>query len=67
MGNHFVGPIEPPLEGKSYIMVCTDYVTKWAKVKPMKHSHDNNVTKFLYEFIFTRFGILRELQSDQGP
>ena len=66
-GIDFVGPIEPPSEGKSYILVCTDYVTKWAEEKPMKHPHDNNVAKFLYEFIFTRFGIPRELQSDQGP
>ena len=66
-GINFVGPIEPSLEGKSYILVCTDYVTKWAEEKPMKHPHDNNVVKFLYEFIFIRYGILRELQSDQGP
>lgn len=33
----------------------------------MKHPHDNNVAKFLYECIFTKFGVPRELQSDQGP
>ena len=66
-GINFVGPIEPPLEGKSYILVCTNYVTKWVEAKPMKNPHDNNVAKYLYECIFTRFGIPRELQSDQGP
>ena len=45
-GIDFVGPIEPPSTGKSYILVCTDYVTKWAEAKPMKHPCDNNVAKF---------------------
>lgn len=66
-GIDFVGPIEPPSVRNSYILVCTDYVTKWAEAKPMKHPRDNNVAKFLYEFIFTRYGVPRELQSDQGP
>ena len=31
------GPVEPPSAGKSYILVCTNYATKWAIAKPMKH------------------------------
>ena len=62
-----VGPVEPPSVGKSYILVCTDYATKWAKEKSMKHPRDNNVAKFLYECIFTRYGVPMEIQSDQGP
>lgn len=56
-GIDFVGPIEPLSEGKSFILVCIDYVTKWAEAKPMNHPHDNNVAKFLYECIFTRFSV----------
>ena len=66
-GIDFIGPIEPPSEGKSYILVCTDYVTKWVEAKPMKHPHDNNVANFLYKYIFTKFDVPRELQLDQGP
>lgn len=29
----FVGPINPPSNGKRYIFVCTDYVTKWVEAK----------------------------------
>ena len=29
----FVGPINPPSNGKKYILVCTDYVTKWVETK----------------------------------
>lgn len=33
----------------------------------MNHPHDKNVAKFLYECIFSRFGVPREFKSDQGP
>ena len=36
-GIDFVGPIEPPSARKSYILVCTDYATKWDEAKLMKH------------------------------
>lgn len=58
-GIDFVGPIELPSKVKSYILVCIDYVTKWAEAKPTKHARDNNVVEFLYEVIFTRFGVPR--------
>ena len=64
-GIDFVGPIKPTSQGKSYIMVYTNYITKWEEAKPMKHLRDINVAKFLYESIFTRFGIPRQLTSDQ--
>lgn len=65
-GQDFVGPIDPPSNGKSYILVCTNYVTKWIEAKPMKHARDNKFVEFLYEEIFTRFGVPREIVTDQG-
>jgi hypothetical protein len=65
-GIGFVGPIEPSSQGKSYILVCTNYVTKWAEAKPMKHPRDTNMAKFFYESIFTWFEVPKELTSDQG-
>eukprot|EP00253_Pinus_taeda_P018501 PITA_18501 len=35
-GMDFVGPINPPSNQKSYIIVCTDYLTKWAETKAIK-------------------------------
>lgn len=29
----FVGPINPPSNGKKYILVCTAYVEKWVETK----------------------------------
>ena len=61
-----IGPIDPPSNGKSYILVCTNYLKKWIKVKAMKHVCNHKVVKFLYEEIFTRYGVPGELVTDQG-
>lgn len=62
----FIGPINPPSNGKSHILVCTDYVTKWVEVRAMKNARDEKVAKFLYEEIFTCYGVPREIVTDQG-
>eukprot|EP00253_Pinus_taeda_P016303 PITA_16303 len=54
----FIGPINPPSKKKKYILVCTDYALFFA--------NENTVKKFLYEDIFTRFGVPREIVTDQG-
>ena len=65
-GLDFIGPIDPPSNGKSYILVFIDYVTKWEEDIPMKHARDNKIVEFLYEEIFTRFGVPREIVTNQG-
>ena len=62
----FIGPIDPPSNGKSYILVCMDYLTKWVEIRAMKNERDEKVAKFLYEEIFSRYGVPRELVTDQG-
>ena len=62
----FIGPIDPPSIGKSYILVCTNCLTKWVEVKAMKHARDEKVVEFLYEEIFTHYGVPKELVTDQG-
>ena len=67
-GIDFVGPIDPPTKYRSnrYILVCTDYVTKWVEAKALKTDRASDVAKFLYEDIITRFGYPLELVSDRG-
>ena len=65
-GMDFIGPIDPPSNGKSYILVYTDYLRKWVEVKAMKHARDQKVVEFLYEEIFTHYGVPRELVTKQG-
>eukprot|EP00253_Pinus_taeda_P035414 PITA_35414 len=65
-GMDFVGPINPPSKQRSYIIVCTDYLTKWAETKAIKATTKEKVAKFLRENIFYKFGYPRELVTDQG-
>eukprot|EP00253_Pinus_taeda_P033122 PITA_33122 len=65
-GMDFVGPINPPSKKRSYIIVCTNYLTKWAETKAIKATTEEKVPEFSRENIFCKFGYLRELVTDQG-
>ncbi len=65
-GMDFIGLIDPPSNGKSYILVCTNYLTKWVQVKAMKHACDEKVVELFCEEIFTRYGVPKELVTKQG-
>ena len=52
--------------GNRYIIVATDYCTKWVEAKPLRDNTAASTTKFLYENIRCRFGCRIELVSDQG-
>jgi hypothetical protein len=62
----FVGPISPMSRKRNYILVCTDYVTKWVEEKSLFGAIEKYVVKFIYEFIFTRFSVPCEIFTDQG-
>jgi hypothetical protein len=67
-GIDFVGPISPASRygQKRYILVATDYVTKWAEAEAVKSDDAATVARFMYEHIITRFGCPKELVSDRG-
>ena len=62
----FVGPISPSSRRKRYILVCTDYVTKWVEEKSLRSASEESIIDFIYEDIFTFFGIPREIVTDNG-
>ena len=62
----FNGPIDPPSKRKQYIIVCTDYLTKWAKTKVIKAATEEKVAKFLRENVFYKFLYPRDLVTNQG-
>eukprot|EP00253_Pinus_taeda_P019960 PITA_19960 len=65
-GMDFVGPISPPSKHKQYIIVCIDYLTKWAETKAIKAATKEKVAEFLRENIFCKLGYPKELVTDQG-
>lgn len=63
----FMGPTNPTSLNKNHILVCTDFVTKWVEAKAVSFSIEKVVVYFLFNEIFTRFGVLREIVSKNGP
>lgn len=48
------------------IVVATDYLTKWVEAKATTKNDARTTAKFLYEYVFTRYGLPIEIMSDQG-
>ena len=51
---------------KKYIIVCTNYLTKWAKKKVVKVETKEKVAEFMRENVFYKFGYPIEIVTDQG-
>ena len=49
-----------------YIIVATDYVTKWVEAKATIKNNAQTTAKFLYEHAFTRYGLPIEIVTDRG-
>ena len=67
-GLDFIGPFTPVTAqtGNKYILVAMDYCTKWLEGKALRDNTATSMTKFLYEYIWCRFGCQIELISDHG-
>jgi hypothetical protein len=66
-GIDYVGKLHPhSSRGMAYIIVATEYLTKWAEAKAVKTNDAKNASIFLFENIITRFGCPRILVSDRG-
>ena len=51
---------------KKYLIVGTDYFTKWAEAEPLANIRDVDAKRFVWKSIVTRFGIPHVLISDNG-
>ena len=67
LGLDFIGQINPPSsKGHRFVLVATDYFTKWTKAVPLKNMTHREVIEFITERIIHRFGISQTLTMDQG-
>jgi hypothetical protein len=62
----FVGPINPSSHQKSYILVCINYVTKWVEKRALSKSTELAIMEFLFEEIFVRYEVPREIVTNRG-
>ena len=66
-GLDFIGQTNPPSsKGHRFVLVSTDYFTKWTEAVPLKNMTHREVIEFITEHIIHRFGIPQTLTTDQG-
>jgi len=61
-----LGPIPKTENGNVYILVIADYFTKWTEIFPMPCQEATVVAKLIVEEVVTRFGVPRQIHTDQG-
>ena len=60
------GPFPRTTNGNSYILVVSDYFTRWAEAYAIPNQEAATVADKLVEEFFCRFSIPEQLHSDQG-
>jgi ribonuclease HI len=65
-GLDLIGPIGPAFGGHIWILVATEYFTKWVEAVSLRKATGAAVANFIREHIITRFGIPYKLISDNG-
>jgi hypothetical protein len=67
-GLDFIGEIHlGSFKGHQFILVATNYFTKWTKVVPLRNMTHWEVISFVQEHIIYRFGVPQTLTTNQGP
>ena len=61
-----VGPFLKAVGNKKYLLVGTNYFTKWVKVEPLANIRDMDAKRFVWKNIVTWFGVPHVLISDNG-
>ena len=56
-GLDLIGPINSASGGYIWILVATEYFTKWVEAIPLRKTTSAAVANFIREHIITRFGI----------
>ena len=59
-----MGPFSKVVGNKKYLMVGTNYFTKWVKAEPLANIRDVDEKKFVWKNIVTRFGVPHALISN---
>ena len=61
-----LGPLPTLDSGNSYILLITDYFSKWAEAVPMPNMEAATVAQGFMDQFITKFGVPAQIHSDQG-
>jgi len=64
-GIDLIGPLQVTERGNRYIVVATEYLSKWVEAKAIRDKSGQEVHAFLLDMVF-RFGSMNVLLHDQG-
>ena len=65
-GLDFIGPINSPSEGCTWILVAIELFTKWVEAVALKKATSKSVANFLRENIICHFRVPNKIISDKG-
>ena len=66
LGMDLLGPFPSSASGNRWIVVCTDYSTRYAETKAVPHATAKEVAKFFIEQIVLRHGAPEAVITDRG-
>jgi hypothetical protein len=66
MGSGYRRPSSSGPGNKKFLIVATDYFTKWIEAEPLSHFWDVDAKRFLWNSVVTRFGIPWAIILDNG-
>ncbi|MCO5592174.1 hypothetical protein L7F22_046170 [Adiantum nelumboides] len=61
-----MGPLPRTKNGKLYILVAIDYMTRWVEAQSVAKVNEKIVSRFVYTHIFCKFGTPLEIVFDNG-
>uniref|UniRef100_A0A2N9EKS9 Integrase catalytic domain-containing protein n=1 Tax=Fagus sylvatica TaxID=28930 RepID=A0A2N9EKS9_FAGSY len=61
-----VSPLPRATGNRRWLIVATDYFTKWVQAEPLANIRDKDSIKFFWKNIITRFGMPKTIISDNG-
>ena len=64
---NIVGPLPVAAAQKKFLLVATDYFSKWVEVEAYANIKDKDITNFVWKNIICRFGIPQTIIADNGP
>ena len=61
------GPHPRSSRGKQFILILVDHFIEWAEAIPLSNHTAPTVAKALMTYVFSRYGVPRQLLTDRGP
>ncbi|KQK83085.1 protein NYNRIN-like protein [Amazona aestiva] len=62
----FIGPLPQTAQGNRYCLVVSDTFTNWVEAFPARNNTPSATASILVEHILSRWGVPKEIDSDQG-